>query len=953
LIAAAAPVGTTICGVVAVSRIRRSDGRLYGLGLALADSLLFPLLVLDGIIGFCLVALVQVLTGARLNLAAGIVLTIPLCALVDFFIVRWAWRAANRPIGTGVKPDTLNQTTVEGGTPAVESARQAVKAPAIGLAFAAGISLAVLFAMIAVVAVFRRIPGVDIEPWVLALLILGLSPNIFVFFAALGMMNLKGRTSAIVASVLALILSPGNLIGLPMGIWALVVLCRREVVEAFKAARLGATLKRGVLEGAKPDTLAASESGKSAGAVLGTLAWHAALLVLMLAYFFFAVPRFTRIFAEMGAALPGLTMLTIESVRFVRKFAIPLFGGLFGLDAAVCFLLTSLGGRKARRWWSAAIVVALVLLAVFLTATLYLPMRSMERAMSFATQPATQPAPVPVENAACPLDATIYELHLPPASAGSLDAAGLTEAAADPKEFDRVLARLGKAKVLYRMDQSVKLSGDRVSVQDRVPVVIATRTNDEGQILRTVAYQSVGAVLNVSGKALPGGELAAELNLEIAALADSSVKIANNVSAPVTRKVVLVHKGPVAPGRAVVMVSADANSLDADGQALAFVARVVLGKPAASPHPATKPANELARLSREILRHRLENQVSNLLRLDRPGDRLSDPNHVDRVLADTAAGAKIGIRRLAAARLMEWADQQKVVTRLAELARDEDGFVKLRAAQVLALSGRREDVTFLRDIASGKRGFSSSGFERDDAAWTLLALSETLPAAANNHSAFFDKILEELRTLQHAGRAIPPDVLSRLADRIQPVPATRRETWPVGSRLEFRIAPKPSAFGFGKEQLAVGNPPASGYKWLPIWGELTNAPGLVMGEYDGQKCVLVSDKPGQKMVRGEDKDAWGLLNVYATKDHANQPAVGFELDERGAERFAALTRANIDNALAIVVDGRIVSAPVVKSALGKTGIITGRFTEQEVAALVHNLRAGMQPATQPATQPAR
>ncbi|HAU36828.1 MAG TPA: hypothetical protein DCX07_03830, partial [Phycisphaerales bacterium] len=119
------------------------------------------------------------------------------------------------------------------------------------------------------------------------------------------------------------------------------------------------------------------------------------------------------------------------------------------------------------------------------------------------------------------------------------------------------------------------------------------------------------------------------------------------------------------------------------------------------------------------------------------------------------------------------------------------------------------------------------------------------------------------------------------------------------------------------------------------------------GEYDGQKYVLVSDKPGQTMVRGEDKDAWGLLNVYGTKDHANQPAVSFEFDDRGAELFAALTKTNIDNALAIVVDGRIVSAPIIRTALGKTGMITGKFTEQEAAALVHALRAGMPPASQP------
>ena len=378
---------------------------------------------------------------------------------------------------------------------------------------------------------------------------------------------------------------------------------------------------------------------------------------------------------------------------------------------------------------------------------------------------------------------------------------------------------------------------------------------------------------------------------------------------------------------------------------------------------ASKPTDQLTRLSREMLRHRLRTRVANLLRLNRPGERLADPSDVDKVLADTAADMPVGMRRLATARLLEWADQRKVLTRLAELTRDEDGFVTLHASQVLALSGRRGNVQLLRDIAGGKQVLSSSEFERDAAAWTLLALGETLPAAANNHSSFFDKTLEEIRARQQAGRRVPRDVLSRLAKQLQPA------SQPAGSRLEFRIAPKPS--DLGKAELAsymdwlkaskVGfwwkNGRVAGiagrmpdHAWLPISGELTNAPQLVTGLYQGQKYVLVSDKPGQTMVPGEGKDAWGLSTVFAGNDRQNEPAVKFVLDDRGAELFSALTRVNINNALAIVVDGKVISAPIIRTALGKQGQITGRFTEQEIQALVRSLKAGMPPAGKAATQ---
>lgn len=48
-LAASAPFGTTICGIVAISQIRRSNGRIYGLPLALIDALFFPLVFLNAI----------------------------------------------------------------------------------------------------------------------------------------------------------------------------------------------------------------------------------------------------------------------------------------------------------------------------------------------------------------------------------------------------------------------------------------------------------------------------------------------------------------------------------------------------------------------------------------------------------------------------------------------------------------------------------------------------------------------------------------------------------------------------------------------------------------------------------------------------------------------------------------------------------------------------------------
>ncbi len=91
-----APVGTTILGLVAISQIRRSAGRLYGLGLALFDAIIFPLLLLD----VAIFGLWYGLLDSRVfSLALWVIIAVAglTCMIVDYLLVRWAWRSVNKP----------------------------------------------------------------------------------------------------------------------------------------------------------------------------------------------------------------------------------------------------------------------------------------------------------------------------------------------------------------------------------------------------------------------------------------------------------------------------------------------------------------------------------------------------------------------------------------------------------------------------------------------------------------------------------------------------------------------------------------------------------------------------------------------------------------------------------------------------------------------------------------
>jgi SecD/SecF fusion protein len=76
-----------------------------------------------------------------------------------------------------------------------------------------------------------------------------------------------------------------------------------------------------------------------------------------------------------------------------------------------------------------------------------------------------------------------------------------------------------------------------------------------------------------------------------------------------------------------------------------------------------------------------------------------------------------------------------------------------------------------------------------------------------------------------------------------------------------------------------------------------------------------------------------------------QPIVSFRLDNAGARTFAAITEANVGRPFAIVLDGKVLSAPVIREPItGGAGQISGNFTVQQASDLAALLRAGALPA---------
>src|SRR5712671_5728070 len=77
----------------------------------------------------------------------------------------------------------------------------------------------------------------------------------------------------------------------------------------------------------------------------------------------------------------------------------------------------------------------------------------------------------------------------------------------------------------------------------------------------------------------------------------------------------------------------------------------------------------------------------------------------------------------------------------------------------------------------------------------------------------------------------------------------------------------------------------------------------------------------------------------------NEPVVSFKFDSVGAKKFGDATRENVGKPFAIVLDNKVISAPVIREPiLGGSGIISGSFTVQSASDLALLLRAGALPA---------
>ena len=87
-----------------------------------------------------------------------------------------------------------------------------------------------------------------------------------------------------------------------------------------------------------------------------------------------------------------------------------------------------------------------------------------------------------------------------------------------------------------------------------------------------------------------------------------------------------------------------------------------------------------------------------------------------------------------------------------------------------------------------------------------------------------------------------------------------------------------------------------------------------------------------------------IVSAYPYKDQFGQRSIQLAFNSRGAKHFADVTRANVGRLMAIVLDGHLYCAPVIKDAItGGQASISGRFSDEESKSIADALVSGSFP----------
>jgi preprotein translocase subunit SecD len=233
----------------------------------------------------------------------------------------------------------------------------------------------------------------------------------------------------------------------------------------------------------------------------------------------------------------------------------------------------------------------------------------------------------------------------------------------------------------------------------------------------------------------------------------------------------------------------------------------------------------------------------------------------------------------------------------------------------------------LRELSQPLSGYLGTTGQRSidvSANGNTITLSPTDPAITGRVRQAVDQSIEIIQRRVNELGLVEPTIQREGADRILVQvpglqdPSRLKEILGKTAKLDFRMVD----LSMSPEQADQAHPTDS---------------EVLEGETPGQKYLIEK----RVLVSGAD-----LVDAQPAFDpRNNEPVVNFRFNSTGARKFAETTQANVGKPFAIVLDNKVISAPVIREPiLGGSGQISGNFTVQSANDLAILLRAGALPA---------
>lgn len=183
----------------------------------------------------------------------------------------------------------------------------------------------------------------------------------------------------------------------------------------------------------------------------------------------------------------------------------------------------------------------------------------------------------------------------------------------------------------------------------------------------------------------------------------------------------------------------------------------------------------------------------------------------------------------------------------------------------------------------------------------------------------------------------------------------------IRNRLDLFGLSEPSVTRQGKENILVALPGVKNAqeekRAIDLISKSAHLQMMAVDEERANRSNLMSESEAQRLgdvllpfVGSNEKillkavpiiDGEMITDAKVSYDQNSQPVVAFSLDSRGAKIFGDFSGANVGKRMAIVLDGKVYSAPVIRERIGGgSGQISGNFTPEEASDLAIALRSG-------------